>query len=116
MTDLFAQARSLQDFNETSYARHLLAHFDARIADPTPFALKTRVLLVRSPDGIGIDRSVAALPFEQSAIARVSNFESAPGLPAGFTNWIGLISTPNSPHLPRSRKRRRSSLRGAAFG
>jgi hypothetical protein len=44
------------------------------------FALRSRVLLLNSPEGIGIDVSLGALPFEQSAVARATAFEFAPGL------------------------------------
>lgn len=42
-------------------------------------ALRTRVLLLRTPDGCGIDVALGAMPFASSAIERSSNAELVPG-------------------------------------
>ena len=39
-----------------------------------------RVLLLRTPDGVGIDVSLGALPFEERVISRASLFSFGPGL------------------------------------
>ena len=57
-----------------------LANYTPRIANARQFALRSRVLLLSSPEGIGIDVSLGALPFEQLVIQRATPFEFAPGL------------------------------------
>lgn len=66
--------------HEESFIDSLLERFAARRADAKAFALRSRVLLLESKLSNGIDISMAALPFEESAIARASLFEFAPGL------------------------------------
>lgn len=43
------------------------------------FALRNRVLLLRSSEGIGIDIALGALPFEEKAIERAVLIEMEPG-------------------------------------
>jgi hypothetical protein len=56
----------------------LLGAYPARLPDARGFALTHRVLLLRTPEGIGIDVSLAALPFEQLAIERAVLIELLP--------------------------------------
>lgn len=56
----------------------LLAKYPARRPDAKIFALKNRVLLLQTPDGLGIDISLAALPFEEEAIRRATLFSFGP--------------------------------------
>ena len=65
--------------NEAAYAGALLAEFDSRIAGAMEFAMQNRVLLLRTPDGFGIDVALGAMPFEASAIERSSNVELVRG-------------------------------------
>ena len=65
---------------EASFIETLLAHYTPRTANAAQFALRSRVLLLNSPSGIGIDISLGALPFEQLAVERSTLFEFAPGL------------------------------------
>ena len=65
--------------NEAAYAGALLAEFDSRIAGAMEFAMQNRVLLLRTPDGFGIDVALGAIPFEASAIERSSNVERRTG-------------------------------------
>ncbi len=44
------------------------------------FALRYRVLLLKTADEIGIDATLSALPFEAEIIARSTSFEFAPGV------------------------------------
>ena len=60
--------------NEEPFVRKLLAHYDARIADAADFALTRRVLLLRASSGVGLDIALGGLPFEESVVARSSNF------------------------------------------
>jgi len=66
--------------HEGPFVETLLANYAPRIADAAQFALRSRVLLLTSPGGIGIDVSLGALPFEQLVIQKATPFEFAPGL------------------------------------
>lgn len=57
----------------------VLGSFAARIEDARGFALDQRVLLVRSAGGIGIDISLAALPYEELVIEKAQLIELLPG-------------------------------------
>jgi hypothetical protein len=65
---------------EASFIEALLAHYTPRHSDSAQFALRSRVLLLKSPGGIGIDISLGALPFEHLVVQRATPFEFAPGL------------------------------------
>jgi len=58
----------------------LLAAYPARIHDAREFANHHRVVLLRTPDGVGIDVSLGALAFEERVISRASLFSFGPGL------------------------------------
>ncbi len=60
---------------EAAYIETLLTHYSPRSADSAAFALRSRVLLLKSPDGIGIDISLGALPFENLVVQRATPFE-----------------------------------------
>jgi len=66
--------------HETPFIEALLAHYTPRNANSVEFALRSRVLLLNSPSGIGIDISLGALTFEQLVVQRATPFEFAPGL------------------------------------
>ncbi len=63
--------------SEASYIEDLLSHYRSRVPDPAQFALRSRVLLLSSPGGIGIDISLGALPFESLVVERATPFEFA---------------------------------------
>ena len=64
---------------EEAYVDEWLAHYEARIEGARDFALRNRVLLLRSTEGIGIDIALGALPFEEKAIERAILIEMEPG-------------------------------------
>ena len=64
---------------EAAFVDALLAAFEARIIDAAAFALANRVLLLRTPDGFGVDVALGAMPFEEAACERSSNIEIVPG-------------------------------------
>jgi hypothetical protein len=66
--------------HEAPFLEALLARYSSRVADPAQFALESRVLLLKSPGGIGIDISLAALPYEDLVVQRATPFEFATGL------------------------------------
>ena len=53
---------------EHTVASALLARLEARGESPLEFALRNRVLLLKSTHGVGIDIVLAGLPFEARAI------------------------------------------------
>ena len=65
---------------ESSLIGTLLAHYRARTSDAAQFALRSRVLLLTSLSGVGIDISLGALPFEHLVVGRATEFEFAPGV------------------------------------
>lgn len=66
--------------DEEKFVDEIMAIFPARIHDARNFALNTsRVLLLKSKNNIGIDISLAGMPFEQKIIDRSLNFEFFPG-------------------------------------
>lgn len=56
----------------------LLAGYDAREAHAREFALTYRVLKLRAPDGIPIDVSLGAFPFEIEVMERASRWRLSP--------------------------------------
>lgn len=66
--------------DEEHYAEQLLSQFESRITDAINFALTRRVLLLQASNGIDIDISFGALPFEEKMVERAVIQEFAPGL------------------------------------
>jgi hypothetical protein len=66
--------------DEASFIETLLTQYAPRYSDAVAFALRSRVLLLSSPNGTGIDVSLGALPFEHLVMERATPFEFAPGL------------------------------------
>ena len=60
--------------DEQQFCDVLLKHFAPRISDAAAFAKERRVLLLRSEKGVGLDVSLAALPYEALVINRSSYF------------------------------------------
>jgi hypothetical protein len=58
----------------------LLANYAARLPDGREFALRNRILLIKTPSGTGIDVSLGALPFEEMLVNHATSFAFAPGL------------------------------------
>jgi hypothetical protein len=67
--------------HEDRFVDELLRHFTPRLADAREFALANRVLLLQSPDGIGIDVALGGLPYEQRIVARATPFAFLPDAP-----------------------------------
>ena len=66
--------------DEDRYVEKLLQRFLPRIEDAKNFAVANRVLLLQSPDGIGIDIALGGLPYEELVVARATPFEFLPQL------------------------------------
>lgn len=58
--------------DEVGYITELCGEFGGRVPDAAEFALRNRVLLLRSEQGIPIDISLGALPFEERVVARAT--------------------------------------------
>jgi hypothetical protein len=71
----------LTEFGEEGrFIDALLAAYPRRIQDAREFAHRHRVVLLRTPDGVGIDVSLGALPFEERVISRATLFSFGPRL------------------------------------
>ncbi len=55
--------------DEARYVDALLGRFESRLEQARQFALANRVLLLRAANGIPLDVTLGALPFEQKAVA-----------------------------------------------
>lgn len=66
--------------DEASYVDVLIGRFEARRADAAAFARTNRVLLLRTPSGVGLDIALGGMPFEESAVSRSSLFRFPPGI------------------------------------
>ena len=72
-TTLDVDVTVLTEFgNEEPAIQQLLDLFEPRIADAAGFARQSRVVLLQTSDGVGIDVALGALPFESRMIARSS--------------------------------------------
>jgi hypothetical protein len=58
----------------------LLARFEARRSDARVFALRHRVVLIRSSARVPIDIALGAMPFEERTVARASGFRIGPNV------------------------------------
>ena len=61
--------------HEGDYIEALCREFAGRVPDAAEFALRSRVLLFRSEQGIPIDISLGTLPFEARVVDRSSGFQ-----------------------------------------
>ena len=63
---------------EAPFVDAFLASFEGRLPDAREFALRNRVLLLRSSGGVPLDVALGAMPFEERAVSRASDFTIAP--------------------------------------
>ncbi len=66
--------------NEENFIHVLLKQFASRVEKADEFAIKNRVLLLLSSEGIGMDIALGGLPFEESAVRRSSEFNFLPNV------------------------------------
>ena len=66
--------------SEGTFVEALLNHYPARMENAREFAVRHRVLLLATADGVGIGVSLGALPFEELLVSRASVFSFGPGL------------------------------------
>ena len=55
---------------EEAFVRELLTRFQPRVEDFWDRALRSRVALLKHPNGVGLDVALGALPFEERAVGR----------------------------------------------
>jgi Nucleotidyl transferase AbiEii toxin, Type IV TA system len=67
--------------HEEAFIDTLLSQYRARIGDAKNFAIQNRVLLLCNAAGVGLDVALGALAFEESVIARSSEFIFPPDTP-----------------------------------
>lgn len=61
--------------DEESFVDSLLTELDPRRPDAREFALKQRVLLARTREGVDVDIALGALPFEERSVTRASRWQ-----------------------------------------
>ncbi len=66
--------------SEEAAIDRVLGAFPARIPDAKSFALRRRVILVRTSSGVPVDVALGGLPYEQRCVERSNLFEFGPGL------------------------------------
>jgi hypothetical protein len=66
--------------SEDSFILPLLSAYPARIDKAAEFARTYRTLLLSASDGVGINVSLGALPFEECAVSRATLFSFGHGL------------------------------------
>lgn len=66
--------------SEEAYVDPLLTAFAARRPDARTFALEYRVVLVRASGGVPVGVALGAMPFEERALARATDFAVTPGV------------------------------------
>ena len=66
--------------DESRYIEELLGGFASRVADARECALRHRVLLLRASNGIPLDVTLGALPFEDKAVATARAAEIVTGV------------------------------------
>lgn len=66
--------------DEPRFVDELLGHFDTRLEHARAFALAHRVLLLRAANGIPLDVTLGALPFEDRAVSGARYEEIVPGV------------------------------------
>lgn len=76
---------------EQEYVDRLLARFPGRIQDAKDFALRSRVVLARTEQGVSLDIALAGIPFEEKAIDRASEFTFVEGVSLTTTSAEDLL-------------------------
>ena len=64
--------------NEERAIEHFLNRFTPRLENAAEFAQQSRVLLLQSKEGVGIDVALGALPFEERMVHRAVEIEYLP--------------------------------------
>ncbi|MGH9669167.1 MAG: hypothetical protein ACRD3A_03545, partial [Terriglobales bacterium] len=76
---------------EEAFVDTLLQQFRGRRPDARDFALRYRVVLLESGGGTPLDIALGAMPFEERAIGRASDFAIVPGVALSTCSAEDLI-------------------------
>ncbi|MGH8906536.1 MAG: hypothetical protein ACRD0K_08470 [Egibacteraceae bacterium] len=60
---------------EQRFVDALLGRFEPRLAGAGAFALRSRVVLAQASNGVPIDIALGAVPFEERAVERATDYE-----------------------------------------
>lgn len=63
---------------EAPFVDELLAAYEPRVPEARDFALRSRVLLLETSSGVGLDVALGALPFERRAVRRATDWVVGP--------------------------------------
>ena len=77
--------------HEEQFIQILLRHYEGRIPEAAEFARERRVLLLRAPNGVGLDIALAGLPFEELLVHRSSFFHYPPNIALRICSAEDLI-------------------------
>lgn len=77
--------------DEANYVDALLHNFAPRLEDSRVFALQNRILLLRATNGIPLDVSLGALPFEERAVLDAALEEVVDGVSLRLCSASALI-------------------------
>lgn len=66
--------------DEEKYVDAILNRFEGRFPESRKFALQHRTVLIRASNGVDVDLTLGAFPFEAEVIRRAAPAEFAPGL------------------------------------
>ena len=66
--------------NEEAFIDPLLSRYTSRVENAREFALTNRVLLLATPNGVGLDVSLGGIPFEEQIVERACDIEYLPDL------------------------------------
>jgi len=100
--------------HEEQFIQILLRHYEGRIPEAAEFARERRVLLLRAPNGVGLDIALAGLPFEELLVHRSSFFHYPTAGPLSyqmastFFIWVGPSASAKARRFmlpPSSRKK-----------
>lgn len=65
--------------DEAAFADRMLLDFAGRVEDARGFAVRNRVLLLRTSEGVPLDVALGGIPFEERCVERATDFEMGPG-------------------------------------
>ena len=76
---------------EPAFVDGLLSGFQPRLPDARDFALRSRVVLLSSSEGVPIDIALGAMPFEEEAVSRSTTYRVSPDLELATCSAEDLI-------------------------
>jgi hypothetical protein len=83
----------LTQFDDAPYVDELLTAFKPRRVQAREFALQNRIILLSASNGVPMDISLGALPFEEAMIRRATPFAFLPDVEIPTASAEDLIAT-----------------------